>query len=361
MHARRKPLGRSFDLILKPGIHRTRLRAGDRLDLAGTGSRPISLVDERTQSLLERGEPVEIGIAKLDLHLGAAGDDGGRVWLEQHAADRPHCARTGDFRKAVVNPGREPHHRDTGIPAPFHTGGAGMVLLADEGDPVVPDADNRLDDADTQSAGVERVALLDMRFEVTNVTQWLDPLIGPLGKARTVERFTQRRPVIAAAGLVDFLFGERIGKGAAAETIAVMAFFVCPSGDLDTEPATGGVRSKSAGEFEPVDHPQRTIKPTAIGLGFAVRADEEPALRLRITADHIADPVDYRVEPGFTKLAGQPLPRLDVDGRIGRTMHAGLVAAEFRKPFQIGDNALSIDGRHLLWSPRGVAIGARLA
>src|SRR5215472_4499844 len=239
MHARRKPLGRSFDLILKPGIHRTRLRAGDRLDLAGTGSRPISLVDERTQSLLERGEPVEIGIAKLDLHLGGAGDDGGRVWLEQHAADRPHCARTGDFRKAVVNPGREPHHRDTGIPAPFHTGGAGMVLLADEGDPIVPDADNRLDDADTQSARVERVALLDMRFEVTNVTQWLDPLIGQPSKTSAFERRTQWHPVIAAAGLVGLFLGERIGKGPAAEKIAVMAFLIRPRGDLDAEPGTG--------------------------------------------------------------------------------------------------------------------------
>jgi hypothetical protein len=44
-----------------------------------------------------------------------------------------------------------------------------VVLLADQGDFVVPDADDRLDDADAQTGGVERVALLDMSFEIADI------------------------------------------------------------------------------------------------------------------------------------------------------------------------------------------------
>jgi len=129
-------------------------------------SRPIGLFDELVQRLFEQSEPRGIGVAELDLHLGPAGDDRGRVWFDQHAADRPHCARAGDLREALVDPCRQPHHRDTGIPAPHHARSAGMVLLAVQSDAIVPNADDRLDHADAQPAGVEGVALLDMGFEI---------------------------------------------------------------------------------------------------------------------------------------------------------------------------------------------------
>jgi hypothetical protein len=44
------------------------------------------------------------------------------------------------------------------------------------------------------------------------------------------------------------------------------------------------------------------------------------------------------------------LPRLDIDWRIGRPVYARLVAAEFCKALQIGDNALSVDFRHFFAS-----------
>ena len=293
---------------------------------------------------LQRGEPVDVGVAELDLHLGAAGDDRRRVRLEQHAADRPHRARAGDFGKPVVNARREPHHRDPGIPAPHHARRAGMVLLADQRDPVVPDADDRLDDADAQSGRVERVALLDMRFEIADIARRIDPLARPSGKTGAFQRLAQRRPVIAAAGLVDLVFGERVGKRAAAEIVAVMAFLVRPGDDLD---AASRIVGKDARELQPIDDAERAVEPAAIGLGFAVRADQQTPLRTRIAPDHIADAVDHGVEPGLAKLVGQPMPRLDIDRRIGRAVNAGLVAAEFGKPLQIGDNALSVDLRHV--------------
>ena len=134
-----------------------------------------------------------------------------------------------------------------------------------------------------------------------------------------------------------------------------MAFLVGPGGDLDAEPGAIRVGGKGAGEFEPVDHAQRAVEPAAIGLGLAVRADQQPALRPGIAADDVADAVDDRLEPGLAEFLGEPMPRLDIDRRIGRPMDAGLVAAEFGKPLQIGDDALSVDGRHVFtpFSGRG--------
>ena len=57
-----------------------------------------------------------------------------------------------------------------------------MVLLAGDGDPVIPVADDRLDDADAQSAGIERVALLDMRLEIAEIARRIDQLARPSGK-----------------------------------------------------------------------------------------------------------------------------------------------------------------------------------
>ena len=164
------------------------------------------------QRLLNGGEPIDIGVAELNLHLGAPGNHRRRIRFEQHAADRPHRARAGDFGKPVVNAGREPHHRHPRISAPHHARRAGMVLFADQCDPVVPDADDRLDNADAQSGRVERVALLDMRFEIADVARRIDPLARPSGKTRAFQCLAQRSSVIAAAGLVDFFFGERVRK-----------------------------------------------------------------------------------------------------------------------------------------------------
>src|SRR5438067_4288927 len=82
-------------------------------------------------------------------------------------------------------------------------------------------------------------------------------------------------------------------------------------------------------------------------LRFAMRADQQPALRIAIAADHIADAVDDRVKPGLGEFFGQPLPRGDVLGRIGRPVHPGLVAAEFGEPLQIGEDPRAIGSRHI--------------
>jgi hypothetical protein len=44
------------------------------------------------------------------------------------------------------------------------------------------------------------------------------------------------------------------------------------------------------------------------------------------------------------------MPRLDIDRGISRAVDTGLVPAELRKALQIRDNALSVDGRHVIAS-----------
>src|SRR5439155_9232525 len=215
-----------------------------------------------------------------------ARDDRGRVWLDQHAADRPYGARAGDLREAIVNVRRQPHHCDAGVFAPHHARRPGMILLTGERHAVVPDADDRLDDADAQPAGVERVALLDMRFEIADIVPGIYPLARAPGKAGPLQGFSQRRAVVATPDLVDFLLGKRVGKRAAAEKIAVMAFLVGPGGDIDAEPGAARIRGKGASELDPVYQPQRTVEPAAIGLGLAVRADHQPPRGRAIAADH---------------------------------------------------------------------------
>ena len=201
MHARRMPLGRRLDLRPESRHPSAAARCARSPRSRRGRGRPGRLRRPAPASVFsKRGRPVGVGVAELNLHLGAAGDDRRRVRLEQHAADRPHRARAGDLGKPVVDARRQPHHRHPGILAPDHARRAGMVLLADQRDPEIPDADDRLDDADAQPGRVERVALLDMRFEIADIARRIDPLARPSGKPGALQRLAQRRPVVAARG-----------------------------------------------------------------------------------------------------------------------------------------------------------------
>ena len=57
----------------------------------------------------------------------------------------------------------------------------------------------------------------------------------------------------------------------AAEVIPEMALFVRPGGDFD---AASRIVGKDPRELQPIDDAERAIEPAAIGLGFAVRADQ---------------------------------------------------------------------------------------
>ena len=81
-------------------------------------------------------------------------------------------------------------------------------------------------------------------------------------------------------------------------------------------------------------------------LAFEMRAGQAPFSRSPGSAEHVADAVDFRLEPGLAHAVRKPFPRRDVLIRQGRTMHAGLVGAEGRKGTKIGQDAFGIDAGH---------------
>jgi hypothetical protein len=76
-----------------------------------------------------------------------------------------------------------------------------MVLLAGDRDPVIPDADDALDDADPQSSGFERVALLDVGFEVAEIARGIESFARPSGIPAIGERLAQLFPLAARGGV----------------------------------------------------------------------------------------------------------------------------------------------------------------
>ena len=99
-------------------------------------------------------------------------------------------------RKAIVDIDAESRQREAGILADGHPGGAGVILLAGEGDPVLPDADDGGDDADLEAAAFERLALLDMGFEISDVAAALAVRARPAGKTDLAQRVAHGLPLL---------------------------------------------------------------------------------------------------------------------------------------------------------------------
>jgi hypothetical protein len=85
-------------------------------------------------------------------------------------------------------------------------------------------------------------------------------------------------------------------------------------------------------------------------LRLDVRAGEELATARAGKAEHVADPVDRRLEAGPFHALDEPLARLHVLGRKRRPMHAGLMGADLAQFVEVAQQAIGIDGRHA--SPR---------
>ncbi len=131
-------------------------------------------------------------------------------------------------RKVLVDRDTEFRQREPCVLADRHSRGAGMVLLAGEGDAVLPDADDGGDDADLEAGSLEPVALLDMGFEIADVPSALDRDAGAAGKADDVERLTHAAIAVAITRRVDVRLCHSTDERAAAEEGAEMAFLVAP-------------------------------------------------------------------------------------------------------------------------------------
>ena len=132
------------------------------------------------------------------------------------------------FGKPVVDGDAEPRQRQAGILANVHPRRAGVILLAAEGDAVLPDTDDGGDDADRKTAAFKRPALLDMRLEISDMPPAFGLGARPAGKTGVAQGVPHGPAAAAVARGVDIVFGDAADIGPAAEETAEMAFLVAP-------------------------------------------------------------------------------------------------------------------------------------
>jgi hypothetical protein len=99
--------------------------------------------------------------------------------------------------------------RDARVLADRHARGASVVLRTLEHDPVLPDADDTRDHANTGTGAFKRVTLLDVRLAVANVTHWVDDHARFAEKPGGAERVRELGPIILVGGLGNFLVRQR--------------------------------------------------------------------------------------------------------------------------------------------------------
>ena len=114
------------------------------------------------------------------------------------------------------------------------------ILLTDEIDLVLPDADDGGDDADRKATAFERVALLDMRFQISDVPARL----GGNARSSCEPHVGECVPHGAAAGAVACGINVGLGHlpdiGARTEEVSKVSFLVAPGGNFDRAFERGG-------------------------------------------------------------------------------------------------------------------------
>src|SRR5487761_2646392 len=253
-------------------------------------------------------------------------NDARRSGIKGDAAGGPYRARTAQRGQPVVNSDAKPDQRQAGIPAIGHPGGAGVVLLAAEADPVLPDADDGGDDADLETAAFECPALLDMRLEISDVPPACGRRARPAGKTRVALGSEQGASAAVARG-VDVRVGDGADIGSAAEERTEMPFLVAPCRDFN---GAIGVRVEveNSGGFQRINDTKRPIEPAGIILAFEMRAGQQFRPGFCACAEHIADAVDCGGEVRLGQMLRQPFHRAHVRLRVGRLVNAGLVGAD---------------------------------
>src|ERR1043166_5847557 len=181
------------------------------------------------------------------------------------------------------------------------------LFRSGDADAVLPDRDDRGDHADAQAGRLERVALLDVRLEVTGVARRIDLQPRSARVAGVRQRVAQGRAFGAVARLVDVLFAEHADERTAAHEVAEVALFVGEGDHVDAQPGGGFVLSERARRLERVDHAERAVEPAGMVLRLDVRASEHLAASRAREADHVGNAVDHRLESRALHAFDEPL------------------------------------------------------
>src|SRR5262245_8516706 len=149
------------------------------------------------------------------------------------------------------------------------------------------------------------------------------------------QRLTHRNAGGAIGCAIDFALFQHADERAATEEAAKMPLLVAEDDDVNTEVLCCRILRNGSGGFQRIDAAERPIEPTCMVLAFKVRSRESLGTARTALAEDVGDAVDLGIEPRLTHPGREPLPRSDVRGGEGGTVHPGLVSAEGSKGSQV--------------------------
>ncbi len=300
---------------------------------------PVRFPHQRLQAGLHPLQHRHRHVAELEIHLGPARDDAEAAGIQGDPPRRPGAARAADLRELPVDRRQQPHRREARIPALRHGGAAGMVLVAGEIDPELPDRHDAAHHAEMQAGGFELRPLLDVHLQEAAVAGRVEPHPGQAGEAGTRERRAKRRAVGAVAGLVHLGLGQVADRRAAAQEAAgEVPLLVREGDDVDGQPG--------AGQRHPGHDAQRPVEPAGLVLRLDVAADQQVRAGAAVAPQHVADPVDGSVQAADLEPGHQPAAGFHVRGREGRPVDAGAEPADLAQLVQVGQEGSGVDRGH---------------
>src|SRR5262249_41984244 len=125
-----------------------------------------------------------------------------------------------------------------------------------------------------QPARFQRLALLDMGFEVADMPPAFGARARPAGKTCVLQYLSHAAVAVAIPRGVDLGFRYTADIRSRAQEMAEMAFLVAPGRDLDGA-GNGGIAIQHAGRFERIDNAQGAVEPARIVLALKVRSREQ--------------------------------------------------------------------------------------
>src|ERR1700681_2340274 len=204
---------RSFDRLLECGIHHGGGAGPKTLHRDVAATLRADLCGHALQQILQPLDHPGIIVTNLEQHFGASRDDARCAGIEGDAASGPYRAWSAVPRETIVNINAKPGQCQAGIPANLHPGGAGVILLAAKADLILPDADDRGDDANLEVAAFEHLALLDMRLEISDMPPALSRFSRPAGKTHLAQGVPHGLAAAAVACGIDVIIGYSADVG----------------------------------------------------------------------------------------------------------------------------------------------------
>ncbi len=282
--------------------------------------------DQLGEPALALPEDRVVGVAQVDGHHRASGDDVHEVRVQRHRADGTDL-RAAELEHQVAHRRGDRHRRVPGVVAQRHRGRARVVRLPRDRELLPRDALHALDRADGEALCLEDRALLDVQ---------LDERVRHDARARMGPDVLDPGELVADARAVDphdvegFLDRHAAGVDEAAHHVGREARAFLVREERDAERAAGddvGPRER-LDQLEPGEHPEIAVVATAGTDRVDVGADEHGrhVFATGPPSDDVADRVDLHREiqvahPRHDEVPARPI--LVGEGKAGAAPVAG--------------------------------------